>query len=94
MITDILGAPSLEDVAHVTSHHAVKSLLSQSKPRALGKLYSLSPTVSHGAVHLLSQMLVFNPVRLIYNTTHTLIHYSQNVSFAMCVYLSPFLASP
>ena len=64
MITDLLGAPSIEDVAHVTSHRAVKSLLSQAKPRALGKLYALSPTISHGAVHLLSQMLVFNPVRL------------------------------
>lgn len=65
MITDLLGAPSLEDVAHVTSRHAVKSLLSQAKPRALGKLYALSPTVSHGAVHLLSQMLVFNPEKRI-----------------------------
>jgi nemo like kinase len=65
MITDILGAPSREDVAHVTSHRAVKSLLSQAKPRALSKLYALSPTVSHGAVHLLSQMLVFNPSKRI-----------------------------
>ena len=73
MITDLLGAPSIEDVAHVTSHRAVKSLLSQAKPRALGKLYALSPTISHGAVHLLSQMLVFNPVRLLYTPVHELI---------------------
>ena len=65
MITDLLGTPSMEDVAHVTSKHAVKSLLAHPKPRALGKLYALSPTISHGAVHLLSQMLVFNPVSLL-----------------------------
>ena len=64
MITDILGAPTPEDLAHVTSH-AIKSLLSQAKPCALGKLYALSPTTSHGAVHLLSQMLVFNPKKRI-----------------------------
>ena len=56
MITDLLGTPSLEDVCHVTSHLAVKSLLSKAKPCALGKLYALSPTTSHGAVHLLSQI--------------------------------------
>ena len=44
MITDLLGAPSLE-----------------AKPSTLGKLYDLPPTISHGAVHLLSLMLVFNP---------------------------------
>lgn len=64
MITDLLGAPSLDDVYHITSPSAVKSLLSQSKPAALAKLYQLAPNTSHGAVHLLSQMLIFNPVSL------------------------------
>jgi len=63
MITDLLGAPSLEDVRHITSHTAIKSLLSQHKPPALQTLYTLSPSTSHGAVHLLSQMLIFNPGR-------------------------------
>lgn len=62
MITDLLGAPAVEDVYHITSPSAVKSLLSQSKPVALTKLYQLSPNTSHGAVHLLSEMLIFNPV--------------------------------
>ena len=63
MVTDLLGSPSLDDVKHITSHTAVKSLLTQQKPPALHKLYSLAPTITHGAVHLLSQMLIFNPVR-------------------------------
>jgi nemo like kinase len=62
MITDLLGAPCAGDVYHITSPSAVKNLLSQSKPAALGKLYQLAPSTSHGAVHLLSQMLIFNPV--------------------------------
>ena len=62
MITDLLGAPALEDVYHITSPSAVKNLLSQTKPAALAKLYQLAPNTSHGAVHLLSQMLIFNPV--------------------------------
>lgn len=62
MITDLLGAPVVEDVRHITSPSAVKSLLSQCKPAALSKLYQLAPNTSHGAVHLLSQMLIFNPV--------------------------------
>lgn len=61
MVTDLLGSPSLDDVKHITSHTAVKSLLTQQKPPALHKLYSLAPTITHGAVHLLSQMLIFNP---------------------------------
>ncbi len=62
MITDLLGTPSLEDVYHVTSSATAKSLVSQSKPSGMSKLYQLSTDMSHSAVHLLSQMLVFNPV--------------------------------
>lgn len=62
MITDLLGTPALGDLYHITSPSAVKDLLSQSKPAALSKLYKLAPNTSHGAVHLLSQMLIFNPV--------------------------------
>ena len=64
MITDLLGTPSLDDVYHITSPSSVKKLLTQSKPAALAKLYQLAPNTSHGAVHLLSQMLIFNPVSL------------------------------
>lgn len=64
MITDLLGTPAVEDLCHITSSSAVKTLISQAKPAALSKLYKLSPDISHGAVHLLSQMLIFNPVSL------------------------------
>lgn len=62
MITDLLGTPSLEDVHHITSNVSIRNLLSNKKLPSLHRLYTLSPVVSHGAVHLLSQMLVFNPV--------------------------------
>lgn len=61
MITDLLGTPSLEDVRHITSHVSIRHLLSNKKLPSLHRLYTLSPVISHGAVHLLSQMLVFNP---------------------------------
>ena len=62
MITDLLGTPLLGDMYHITSLSSIKKFISQAKPAALSKLYQLSPDISHGAVHLLSQMLVFNPV--------------------------------
>lgn len=58
----MLGTPSLEDMKHITSPKAIKNLLAQQKPPAPEKLYSIASNISHGAVHLLSQMLVFNPV--------------------------------
>ena len=64
MITDLLGSPPLEDLGHITSKTSIQSLLSQSKPPSLNKLYALSPSISHEAVHLLSEILVFNPVSL------------------------------
>lgn len=61
MITDLLGTPSWEDVHHITSHISIRNLLSNKKSPSLCRLYTLSPATSHAAVHLLSQMLVFNP---------------------------------
>ena len=80
MITDLLGAPSLEDVHHITSHTAIKSLLSKHKPPALQTLYTLAPSTSHGAVHLLSQMLVFNPVSTLPRWTADCKHYQYTLS--------------
>ena len=62
MITDLLGTPAMGDVYHITSLAAVNTFISKAKPAALSKLYQLSSDISHGAVHLLSQMLIFNPV--------------------------------
>ena len=65
MITDLLGSPSPNQVCHLTSHAVIKDLLSHQKPPALHNLYNLSHDASHCAVHLLSQMLKFDPVRAI-----------------------------
>lgn len=61
MITDLLGSPSLDDLRHVTSATSVKQLLSSCKSPQLHKLYGLSDMATHCAVHLLTQILVFNP---------------------------------
>lgn len=67
MITDLLGTPSLDDVKHITSRESIKNLLSCHKRQSLHKLYNLSSksTISHEAVHLLSQLLIFNPEKRI-----------------------------
>lgn len=62
MITDLLGSPPQEDLKHITSQTSIMNLLAQKKPAALRKLYALSRNISHEAVHLLMEVLVFNPV--------------------------------
>jgi serine/threonine protein kinase len=64
MITDLLGSPAPEDLTHLNSCDAIKRMLSKQKPSALHNLYKLSPLSTHGLVHLLTQLLVFNPVRV------------------------------
>ena len=66
MITDLIGSPVEEDVALLSLSDAVKTILKKPKPPALQKLYSLSSLATHGIVHLLSQMLIFNPVSPLY----------------------------
>jgi nemo like kinase len=61
MITDLLGSPAPEDLTHLNSCDAIKRMLSKQKPSALHNLYKLSPLSTHGLVHLLTQLLVFNP---------------------------------
>ena len=65
MIMDLLGSPSANDMQHLNSSESVKRLLLKHKPAALGELYKLSPNATHEIVHLLTQMLVFNPVSAI-----------------------------
>lgn len=62
MITDLLGSPTHEDTSRLTSSPLLKKIKSGCKPPALDNLYDLSPLASHEVVHLLTQMLVFNPV--------------------------------
>ena len=62
MITDLLGSPEPYEVHHLTSESVVKELLSQKKPSCLSQLYKLSSHTNHYTVHLLSQLLKFDPV--------------------------------
>ena len=63
LIVDMLGTPAIEDMDHLFSPRAKTRLLSVTRPnRMQERLYQLSPNASHGIVHLLSRMLVFNPV--------------------------------
>ena len=66
MITDLLGTPTDEDTSRLTSSPLLKKIAAGCKPRALDKLYHLSPMASHEVVHLLYQMLVFNPVSVFF----------------------------
>lgn len=63
LITDLLGTPPLEDMRHGCEGARAHLLRRPSKPPSLTALYTLSPQATHEAVHLLCQMLVFNPVR-------------------------------
>ena len=61
MITDLLGTPSKEDTLTIISKPALNHLFSHTKPCNVTSLYNLSCNATHEAVHLLSQMLKFNP---------------------------------
>uniref|UniRef100_A0A0A9X4S4 Mitogen-activated protein kinase n=2 Tax=Lygus hesperus TaxID=30085 RepID=A0A0A9X4S4_LYGHE len=61
LITDLLGTPSLEDMRHACDGAKSHMLRKMTKPPALSALYTLSALATHEAVHLLCQMLVFDP---------------------------------
>lgn len=61
LITDLLGSPSLEDMRHACEGARSHMLRLRTKPPALTALYTLSSLATHEAVHLLCQMLVFDP---------------------------------
>lgn len=61
LIFDLLGKPSFSEMRYAcegAKQHVIKMPY---KPPNLVKLYSLSPQATHEAVHLLCQMLVFDP---------------------------------
>lgn len=69
LIIDLLGTPSNEDMRYACNgarQHIKKSPL---KPPALAALYILSKQVTPDAVHLLCQMLMFNPDKRIDSST-------------------------
>ncbi|CAG0879602.1 unnamed protein product [Cyprideis torosa] len=60
-ITDLLGTPTLEDMKTACEGARVHMLKQPVKPPSLSALYTLSTQCTHEAVHLLSQMLSFDP---------------------------------
>nr|CAH65680.1 nemo-like protein [Nilaparvata lugens] len=61
LITDLLGTPSLDDMRHACEGARTHMLRQRVKPPSLTALYTLSSQATHEAVHLLCQMLVFDP---------------------------------
>lgn len=61
LITELLGTPSLEDMKYACEGARTHMLRRPPKLPSLSALYTLSPQATHEAVHLLCQMLVFDP---------------------------------
>ncbi|RWS05295.1 serine/threonine-protein kinase NLK-like protein [Dinothrombium tinctorium] len=73
LITDLLGTPSNDDMRHACEGAKTHMQRRPYKPPSLAALYTLSSQATHEAVHLLCQMLVFNPDKRI-NCTNALAH--------------------
>ena len=73
LITDLLGTPSGSDMKYACE--AAKRHMHQraAKPPSLAVLYTLSPSATHEAVHLLCQMLTLDPEKRI-SVTEALNH--------------------
>lgn len=69
LITDLLGTPSMEDMKYACDGAKSHMLRRPIKRDSLCALYSLSNQANQDAVHLLREMLVFNPV-----SVHHLLH--------------------
>ncbi|XP_017756794.1 PREDICTED: serine/threonine-protein kinase NLK2 [Eufriesea mexicana] len=61
LITELLGTPTLEDMRFACEGARSHILRRAPKPPSLTALYTLSSQATHEAVHLLCQMLVFDP---------------------------------
>lgn len=64
LITELLGTPTEEDMRYACGGARSHMLRKAHKPSKLAALYSLSSQATHEAVHLLCQMLVFDPVSI------------------------------
>lgn len=69
LIIDLLGTPSNDDMRYACQGAKQHIRKSSYKPPALAALYILSSQATHEAVHLLCQMLVFNPDKRIDSVT-------------------------
>lgn len=65
LITDLLGTPCAEDMKYACSGAKAHMNRRAFKASTLAVLYTLSSQATHDAVHLLCQMLIFNPDRRI-----------------------------
>ncbi|KAJ8679951.1 hypothetical protein QAD02_015738 [Eretmocerus hayati] len=61
LITELLGTPDIDDMKYACESAKSHMLRRAPKPPSLTALYTLSNQASHEAVHLLCQMLIFNP---------------------------------
>lgn len=64
LITELLGTPSLEDMKYACEGARSHMLRQAQKMPTVVALYALSSHATHEAVHLLCQMLVFDPVSI------------------------------
>lgn len=67
LITELLGTPSMDDMRYACDGARSHMLRRAPKPASLTMLYTLSSHATHEAVHLLCQMLVFDPVSKLIN---------------------------
>jgi len=61
LVTDLLGTPTNEDMRYACDGAKIHMQRRPYKGASLAALYTLSSQATHEAVHLLCQMLVFNP---------------------------------
>ncbi|XP_030566748.1 serine/threonine-protein kinase NLK2 isoform X1 [Drosophila novamexicana] len=73
LITELLGTPTMEDMRHACEGARTHMLRRAPKPPSFSVLYTLSSHATHEAVHLLCQMLVFDPDKRI-SVTDALAH--------------------
>lgn len=80
LITELLGTPSLDDMRHACEGARSHMLRKAPKPASLSALYTLSSHATHEAVHLLCQMLVFDPVSFCLTIRKVFVIQSPNVT--------------
>lgn len=73
LITELLGTPTLDDMKYACEGARSHMLRRTPKPSSITSLYTLSNQATHEAVHLLCQMLVFDPDKRI-TVTDALAH--------------------
>jgi len=80
MISDLLGTPKPDDIRSACSGARAHMLKKPLKAPTTAVLYTLSPQASPEAVHLLCEMLVFDPVGPLLLPLHAVPSYYNNPS--------------